>query len=82
MKKLKFKFKIQEIKLQNLEISKINNKQINIINVNFKNSKTFDKISSKSNNYIEKSCDVALELLKRTSSKVLINGQFLKNFFK
>ncbi len=81
MKKLKFKFKIQEIKLQNLEISKINNKQINIINVNFKNSKTFDKISSKSNNYIEKSCDIALELLKRTSSKVLINGPISKKFF-
>ena len=34
------------------EISKINNKQINIINVNFKNSKAFEKISSKDAGYI------------------------------
>ena len=44
MKKLKFKFKIHEIKLQNLQISKINNKQINIVNVNLKTQKLLKNI--------------------------------------
>ena len=43
--------------------------------------KTFDKISNKSNNYIKKCCEICLELMKITSSKVLINGPISKKFF-
>ena len=36
MKVLKYKFKIVDLSLKDINSSKINNKQINIINVNFK----------------------------------------------
>ena len=80
---LNYKFKIEELNLNNLNFYKVNNKQINIINVNFKYKKTFDKISSKSNSYIRNCCKIALLLMKKTSSKVLINGPVSKkNFLK
>ncbi len=81
MKLLNYKFKIVDISLGNLNLNKINNKRINIINVNFKFKKTFDKISSRSNLYIEKCCNTALKVLNKTSSKILINGPVSKEFF-
>ena len=81
MKALDYRFKIEELKLDNLSFYKLNNKQINIINVNFKYKKTFDKISSKSNTYIQNCCKIALLLMKKTSSKVLINGPVSKKKF-
>ena len=81
MKALDYKFKIVEVNLNDLNINKLNNKQINIINVNFKFKKIFDKISSKSNLYIEKCSDTGLKLLNKTSSKVLINGPISKKYF-
>ena len=81
MKALNFKFYVEELNIANLNISKINNNKINIINVDFDYKKTFDKISNKSNNYIKKCCEIGLELMKITSSKVLINGPISKKFF-
>ncbi len=81
MKILKYKFKIEEVNLKALNVSNLNNKKINIINVNFPHKKTFDVITSKSNSYINRCCDVALEALKKTSSKVLINGPVSKKTF-
>ena len=81
MKALKYKFKIKEFYLNNLNFYKANNKQINVINVNFKHKKTFDKISSKSNTYIQNCCKIGLMLMKKTSSKVLINGPISKGSF-
>ena len=81
MKALKFKFDVKEINLKSFDYSKLNNKKINIINVDFKHKKIFDKISSKSNNYIKKSCDIALKLAEMTSAKVLINGPVSKKSF-
>ena len=61
-------------------------KKINLINVDFKQSKAFSKITSKSNNYISSSFDIAINLLKNNVSNKLINGPiskktFLKNKF-
>tara|TARA_Y100000591_G_scaffold114558_1_gene97936 strand:+ start:1569 stop:2549 length:981 start_codon:yes stop_codon:yes gene_type:complete len=81
MKVLKYKFKIVDVGLKNVNSGKINNKQINIINVNFKFKKAFDKISPKSNIYIEECSNTALKILNKTSSKVLINGPISKKFF-
>jgi 4-hydroxythreonine-4-phosphate dehydrogenase len=64
MTALKYKFEIEELYLNELNFSQINNKKINIINVNFTHKKTFDFISSRSNYYIRKCCDVALELIQ------------------
>ena len=65
MKKLNFDFKINLINKDDVNFSKINNKKINLIDVKFKFSKTFDKISDKSNLYIAECFDVALKLLKK-----------------
>ena len=81
MMALKFNFKVEELYLDNINFSKINNKKINIINVNFKHRKAFESISSRSNSYIKKCCNIALRLIKKTSSKVLINGPISKKFF-
>ncbi len=81
MRALNYNFKIRELNQKNLDFSKLNNKKINIIDVNFIHKKPFDKISSKSNSYIKKSCDIALKLIKKTSAKVLINGPVSKKFF-
>ena len=81
MLKLKFKFKINEIKYKDISKYSINNKNINIINVNFSYKKVFDKISSKSNNYIKKCFDIALILLKKNYAYALINGPISKRYF-
>ena len=81
MKKLNFNFEINEIDLnKNLNLKK-NNKIIDIINVNYNFKKCFDKISKKSNAYIEKSFDTALKLLKKNQFSGLINGPISKKYF-
>jgi len=83
MKKLNFNFSINSINKDDINFSKINNKKINLIDVKFKFSKTFDKISDKSNLYIAECFDVALKLLKKKTFAGLINGPISKkNFLK
>ena len=81
MLKLKFKLKINEIKYKDINKYPINNKDINIINVNFSYKKIFEKISSKSKNYIKKCFDIALILLKKNYAHTLINGPISKKYF-
>ena len=81
MIRLNYSFKINEIFFNEINKIKINNKKINILNVNFNFKKTFDKISSKSNNYINNCCDLAIKIAKEKGAKVLINGPIDKKFF-
>ena len=81
MLKLKFKFKINEIKFKDIHKYSIDKKNINIINVNFSYKKVFDKISSRSKNYIKKCFDIALILLKKNYACDLINGPISKKHF-
>jgi len=81
MLKLKFKFKINEIKFKDIDKCSVDKKNINIINVNFSYKKVFDKISSKSKNYIKKCFDIALILLKKKYAYALINGPISKRYF-
>ena len=69
MKKLNIKMKIRLIDFLNLEKSTLNNKEINLINVNFNQKKAFDRISNKSNIYIKKSFDIALKIIKKKNYK-------------
>jgi len=83
MKELNFKFKLNLIDKNNLHLNKINNKSINIINVDFKFKKTFDKISDKSNLFINECFEIALKILKNKECSGLINGPISKkNFLK
>jgi len=81
MKKLNYKFKINEIYFNKLNETQVNNKKINVLNVNFVFNKTFDKITQKSNKYINDSCALALKLIKKLNAKVLINGPISKKHF-
>ena len=68
-------------------IKKKNNlKKINLIDIDFKQTSGFSKITSKSNHYISTCFNVAIKLLKNNVSNKLINGpiskkNFLKNKF-
>ena len=52
MKKLDFYFKINDIDKELKDFSKLTNQKINLINVDYKFKKCFEKITSKSNEYI------------------------------
>ena len=81
MKKLNFDFKINLVDKNNINFSVLNKKEINIIDVNFKFKKTFDKISNKSNLYIEKCFEVALKIISQNKCSGLINGPISKKNF-
>jgi 4-hydroxythreonine-4-phosphate dehydrogenase len=81
MKKLDFKLEINLINKNDFNLNKLSKKKINIINVDFKFKKTFDKISSKSNHYIHECFEVALKLLKKNIFAGLINGPISKKSF-
>ena len=68
--------------LSELEVIKKNNlKKINLIDVDFKQRLGFEKITSKSNNYIATCFDIAINLLKNNVSDKLINGPISKKTF-
>ena len=78
LKKLKYKLPLNKIS----DIKYADKRKINIIDVEFKYIKTFTDISEKSNQYIKKCFEVALEILKKLKKKgILINGPISKKFF-
>ena len=81
MKKLKIKKKIRLINLLDLKKNYLNNKKINLINIDYNQKKPFEKISNKSNIYIKKSFDLALQILNTGISHKFINGPISKKFF-
>ncbi|MDC1279730.1 4-hydroxythreonine-4-phosphate dehydrogenase PdxA [Pelagibacteraceae bacterium] len=81
MKILGFNFKINSINENYLNIHKLDNKKINIINVNYKFKKPFEIISIKSNNYITECFEIALRMIKKNTSLNLINGPISKKSF-
>ena len=81
MKKFKFKANVNLIEHKNLKKNKIDNKSINLINVEYKQKKVFEKISSKSNVFINDSFDIALDILEEGISNKFINGPISKKSF-
>mgnify|MGYP006134889685 FL=1 len=86
MNKLGYRFKINKVAQDELEINAIHNRSLNIINVNFNHQKPFDKITNNSNKYISNCFSIALNLIKKNKNMSLINGpiskkNFLKNKF-
>ena len=81
MIKLGFKYKINLIEKNYKDFSKLNNKKINLINVNYKFDNCFDRISSKSNNYITESFEIAIKILKQNKLSKFINGPISKKHF-
>ena len=81
MKKLNFKKKIKLLDYKNFQNEKLDNKSINLINIDFKQKKAFEKISSKSNKFIEKSFLMAFKILKEKKIYKFINGPISKKTF-
>ena len=83
MKKLNYNFGVNIVDKDKLDFNKLDKKKINVINVDFKFTKTFDNISDKSNSYIAKCFKVGLKILNEKKCSGLINGPISKkNFLK
>ncbi len=81
MKKLNFKMKIKLINFNNLKKQRLDNKSINLININFNQKNAFEKISNKTNKFIEKSFQTAFQILKKGNITKFINGPISKKYF-
>ena len=81
MKKLNYKYKIKLIDHKKINQYKLDNKSINLINVDYSQKKTFDKISKKSNKFIKSSFELAFKLIKQEKIKNVINGPISKKIF-
>ena len=81
MRKLKVNKKIRQIDFLDIEKYNFDNKKINLIDVNFDQKKPFKRISDKSNSYIEKSFEIAIQILKKKITNKFINGPISKKFF-
>ena len=81
MKFLKYSIKIKKINPLDLKKANLNKKYINIVNVDYRFKKVFNRISNSSNKYINNCFKVALKLLKEKSAFALINGPVSKTHF-
>ena len=81
MKKLKYKFEINTLDKNNIFKSNLNNKRINLIEVEYNYEVKLDKISNKSKKYIDNCFKVAFNLIKKKITYKLINGPISKKFF-
>jgi 4-hydroxythreonine-4-phosphate dehydrogenase len=78
-----FKTKINFRVLNELEVIKKKNnlEKINLIDVDFDQSSGFEKITTKSNDYINTCFDIAIGLLKKKISNKFLNGPISKKTF-
>ena len=67
--------------MDKIESYNLDNNSVNIINVDYKQKKTFEKISVKSRSYIEESFSIAIKLIKSNFTKKFINGPISKKYF-
>ena len=81
MKKLKYKMKIKKVNHQNFFKKAFDNKSINLIDIKFDQKNAFEKISKKSNLFIEKSFKTAFKILKDGKINRFINGPISKKHF-
>jgi 4-hydroxythreonine-4-phosphate dehydrogenase len=81
MQKLKFKKKIKLLDPSKLKEYKLNNKTINLINVDYNPDHAFEKITNKSNMFIENSFSLAFKIIKKYKISKFINGPISKKNF-
>ena len=81
MRKLNVNKKIRLIDFLDIEKYNFDNRKINLIDVNFDQKKPFKRISDKSNTYIEKSFEIAIQILNKKITNKFINGPISKKFF-
>ena len=81
MKRLKMNFPFKIIDENNLDNLILDNKKLNLININYNIVHAFEKISSKSNKYIERCFNLSLKILKTGLTNKFINGPVSKKYF-
>ena len=81
MKELNFKKEIKILNPLELNKHKLNNRTINLINIEYSQKKAFEKISKKSNIFIENSFNLHLKLLKKIKLINLLMDLFQKKVF-
>ena len=81
MQKLKFKKKIKLLNPSKLNEYNLNNETINLINVDYNPDRAFEKISNKSNIFIENSFELAFKIIKKYKISKFINGPISKKSF-
>ncbi len=81
LKKMKIKTNLNLVKLNSNLFKQLDTIKINILNVDYKFKKPFEKISSKSNKYIERCFDISFKIIALNKISGLINGPISKKFF-
>ena len=81
MKRLGFNFNINLISKNYKDFKILNNKKINIINVEYVFKESFEPISKKSNEYIKNCFNLALIYLKKNKLTKFVNGPISKKHF-
>ena len=81
MIKLNYNININILDYRKLSDYKLNNRSINLINVEFNQKKAFLKISKNSKKYIEEIFRVAFKIIKKEKIKRFINGPISKKHF-
>ncbi|WP_440925497.1 4-hydroxythreonine-4-phosphate dehydrogenase PdxA [Candidatus Pelagibacter sp.] len=81
MRYLNFKKKIRVLDFRKLNKYKLDNKSINLINVNYNQKRPFEKITTKSNNFISESFKLAIKIVKKYKIVNFINGPIVKKTF-
>ncbi len=81
MKHFNFKKKVRLLDYEKLNDYKIDNKYINLINVNYEQPRPFEQISFKSNVFIEKSFKIAFKIINKYKIFKFINGPIVKKTF-
>ena len=81
LKLFKAKININEMNYSKTKSIKMKLNTINLIDVRYDQNKIFEKISEKSNNYIKKSFEIALEILNKKITNKFINGPVSKKYF-
>ncbi len=81
MKFYNFRYNLRTLKIDEVIKKKIDNKKINIIDVNLQKNSKNDYQSKSTRNYIKSSFDVAFTLIRKGLTKKLINGPINKKEF-
>ena len=81
LKKIKLKFRFNEITLKNYSLNNLKLNRINLLNINCKFKKPFEKISTKSNKFISECFKTAFKIIHSNKIAGIINGPISKKFF-
>ena len=81
MKKMKYSYQINLINKNEIKNAKLNNFEINLIDVKLNFNKPFGKITNKSSKYIKECFEIAINIMKKKLGFALINGPVSKTHF-